>query len=477
VEVPGVVETALLLAGLVILGGFVAFGVTSWREGERRAARVASAVALGSLPFLLAPLLPATSRSSPAVQLTLLALAGITAVAGAVLFLLPIGKVEPEPDEPLNQIDERDIPFARARLEPGSPNYEAYYALRPENKEVDDRTRTLPGLLSPEASAYQPLAFASTDASFGLTEVLRPAVNGPVNPDQMEVDPASITRFVKDLTRFYGAHTVGITELRPYHIYSHIGRGSGQYGAPVELDHRFAIAFTVEMNHAMVRAAPHAPTVMESAREYVEAAKTSVELANWIRLLGYPARAHIDGNYRVVAPLVARDAGLGEIGRMGLLMTPNLGPRVRLGVVTTDLPLIPDGRKNDRSVLDFCRICQKCHECCPPKAIPQGDRVEIDGAVRWRINDAMCFRYWNAVGTDCARCMAVCPYSHPDNLMHNLVRWAARRSGAARRAVVWLDSLFYGRHPAPKPYPAWVPSGKEFKSTSGERFSVYRGGH
>ena len=465
--------TAVLIAiGLVILAGFGLFGFTSLREGEPRAARLAFAATLASLPFLLSPLLP------EAVQLLLLGLAGVTVVVAVVLFLLPVGKVEPGQDEPQEQFDERDMPFARARLEPGTANYQAYYAMHPENKKVDDRTRSLPGLLSPEASAYNSLAFASTDASFGLTEVLRGVVNGSVNPEQLEVDPASMTSFVKDLTRYYGAHTVGISELQPYHIYSHIGRGSGEYGAPIELAHQFAVAYTVEMDHTMVGSAPYSPTVMESARGYVEVAKISVELANWIRLLGYPARAHIDGNYRIIAPLVARDAGLGELGRMGLLMTPSLGPRVRLGVVTTDLPLIPDGRTGDMSILDFCRICEKCHECCPPKAIPKGDRVEIDGAVRWRINFAMCFRYWSAVGTDCARCMSVCPYSHPDNLMHNLVRWAARHSGMARRAVVRLDSLFYGPHPEPKPFPSWVPADQPpMKSTNGERFSVYRGGH
>ena len=81
---------------------------------------------------------------------------------------------------------------------------------------------------------------------------------------------------------------------------------------------------------------------------------------NLIRSMGYPALAHIDGNYRVVAPLVARDAGLGEIGRMGLLMTPELGPRVRLGVVTTDIPLVPDPAGYAPAVLDFCRACKKC---------------------------------------------------------------------------------------------------------------------
>jgi ferredoxin len=108
-------------------------------------------------------------------------------------------------------------------------------------------------------------------------------------------------------------------------------------------------------------------------------------------------------------------------------------------------------------VLDFCRICAKCANNCPVRAIPTGDRREIDGMLRWRINQEICYRYWCTTGTDCARCMAVCPYAHPGTLLHNLVRWAVRRSGAARRAVLWLDDLFYGPKPEPKAAPKWLP--------------------
>jgi len=432
-----------------MLFGFGAFGLVSIREGERRAASVAFGVAvLTSLPLLLACLLPVVVK---------LVILGVIAAGGIVLFLLPIGRVERGNDVPRQRFDERDIMFARARLVPGGPEHEAYYAMRPENQAADDEIRALPGLLSLTASKANPLAFASAEASFCLTGALREEVDGPVAPDRSNFTAAQMTSFIKHLARYYGAYTVGITELQPYHVYSHIGRGSGGYGAPVTLDHRYAVAVTVEMDHAMTGTAPNAPTAMESARQYVEAARVALQLGYLIRLLGYPARAHIDGNYRVIAPLVARDAGLGEIGRMGLLMTPELGPRVRLGVVTTDLPLIPDQRGDDTSVIDFCRICQKCVETCPSRSIPAGDQEEIDGALRWRINADTCFHYWNRVGTDCGRCMAVCPYSHPNNAAHNLVRWAVRRSGAARRAVLWMDDVFYGRKPVPRPTPDWIP--------------------
>jgi reductive dehalogenase len=238
--------------------------------------------------------------------------------------------------------------------------------------------------------------------------------------------------------------------LQGSHIYSHIGRGSGTYGDPVALDHQFGIAFTVEMDYEMTGAAPYPPITMESGRQYVECARVAVQLAAAIRELGYPARAHIDGNYRVIAPLVARDAGLGEIGRMGLLMTPKLGPRVRVGVVTTDLPLIPDPYQPDLSTLDFCEICEKCAENCPSQSIPYGSREISNGVLRWTIDPESCYHYWTIVGTDCGRCMAVCPYSHPDNLIHNLVRWGIRKSANFRRAALAMDDFFYGRKPRSK---------------------------
>ena len=439
--------------GLITLLGFGAFGLTLVREGERRAARIAAGLAIAvSLPFFLAPLFPAP------VRLVLLGIVAVAIAAGAILFLLPIGRIERGNDVPQARIDERDIMFARANLVPGSPNYEAYYAMRPENKAGDDKSRSLPGLLSPEASEANPLVFAATDATFDLIGAMRDAANGPVAAKPAEHEATAMTACVKGLARYWGAHTVGITELKPYHVYTHIGRGSGTYGEPVTLEHPSAIAFTVEMDHAMVGAAPASPTLLESARQYANAAQIAIQLGNFLRSQGYAARAHIDGNYRVVAPLVARDAGLGEIGRMGLLMTPTLGPRVRLGVVTTNLPLIPDPRTDDPSVLDFCQVCKKCADTCPVRAIPSGDREEIDGALRWRINQDTCYRYWCVTGTDCARCVALCPYSYPTSLPHNLVRWAVRRSGAARRAVLWLDRIFYGPDPAPKPAPAWLPT-------------------
>jgi ferredoxin len=442
---------ALFLLGSAILLGLGWFGIASLGESEWRAARVAFLATSGA-----ALLFAGTAFLPPAVQWGLLSLSGLVGLAGLVLFLLPVGRVDPAKDAPLTRYDERDVMFARARLVPGSPEYQAYYEMRPENKTGDDLTRSKPGLLSLKAAFADPFLFASPEASFALTGALRQAVDGPVSSVRYTLPVGDMTRYVKDLAVYYGALEVGIAGLEPCHVYSHVGRGSGVYGAPIPLEHPYAIAFTVEMDFQMIGANPAAPGVMESAKEYVEAARVAVQLAAAIRYWGYSARAHIDGDYRVIAPLVARDAGLGEIGRMGLLMTPRQGPRVRLGVVTTDLPLLADRKTRDGSVIDFCRVCKKCATNCPTKSIPLGDRQEIDGALRWRIDADACFRYWNVVGTDCGRCMTVCPYSRPDSLAHHLVRWGSARSGFFRRVAIRLDDVFYGAKPPQRPAPRWT---------------------
>jgi ferredoxin len=441
----------LIIVGLMWGLAFGYFGVVSVRERERRAAWTAFSMAGAGLILWLA-----SAWLSARVQgflLGLLILAGILCLA---LILLPIGRIPMGDDIPKTRFDERDIMFARWRLQPSSPEYETYYAMRPENKVSDERTRAKPGLYAPEARFANMYLFASTQASFDLTGALREAVDGPISQARYDLPPPKMTAYLKSLGRYYGALQVGVAELQPYHVYSHVGRGSGVYGEPINLEHGYALAFTVEMASEMVATGPKPPISMESARQYVEAARVAVQLASAIRYLGYEARAHIDGNYRVIAPLVARDAGLGEIGRMGLLMTPRQGPRVRLGVVTTNATLIPDGRKPDASVIDFCTQCKKCAYNCPSRSIPFDDRQVIDGALRWRINPETCFHYWNIVGTDCGRCMAVCPYSHPDTFAHNLVRWGIARSGSFRRAALWLDDLFYGRKPDQHPGPEWT---------------------
>jgi reductive dehalogenase len=143
-------------------------------------------------------------------------------------------------------------------------------------------------------------------------------------------------------------------------------------------------------------------------------------------------------------PPVAYDAGLGELGRMGYLVSPKFGGRIRLGAVTTDLPLIPDKPINF-GLQDFCERCKKCAINCPSGAIPSGSKSEVRGVRKWKMNAELCLYYWRAIGTDCGLCMKVCPFSHPPTTIHNLIRLGIKNSSLARRISLWGDDIFYGK--------------------------------
>lgn len=382
----------------------------------------------------------------------------LLAIAGLYLFLKKPLKGEHIQGAPRREVDEADTMFARMELVPGSPEFESYYADNPEKALEDTRIRSLPGLLSVNSLFYHSVLFKEADANFGLIKYLRQAnkkqskVDGGFSPGgrkaTRDTDPAWLSRYLKKRAVQLGAHSAGVTLIRDYHLYTRRGRGEAR-GRPVKMLHTHAIAFTVEMDFDSVRTAPAAPITLESSRQYLNSATLALELSGLLQRLGYDARAHIDGDYELICPLVARDAGLGEIGRMGLLMTPRLGPRVRIAVVTTDAPLVADGYRHDPTMIEFCRICKKCAGCCPGRSIPRGDMEEAGGIRRWKINAESCYRYWCIAGTDCGRCMAVCPFSHPDNAMHQVVRRLIRRSGLMVKLALAGDDLLYGRRPKP----------------------------
>lgn len=455
------IERANVFIGILLFVAFCYVATVSFLDREKRAGSVALLLALTTpLPFLTIGILDFPHQS--AIGFSFLLFIAIT----IVLLIAPTGSAHSwDTRTPNTQIDERDIMFSRRLLKPGTDRFEEYYARNPGNKAWDDKFRCRPGLLATGATQYDPVSFHAAEASFNTIEKMRPHVQGVRAPNEVTADPRQLARFVKGWALKLGAHSVGITELKDYHKYSVIGRGP-DYGKPVELSHGHAIALTVEMDKRMLDSGPSGPTIMESSQKYVDSGMIAVQLADFIRRLGYNARAHIDGNYRVVCPLVARDAGLGEIGRIGILMTPDLGPRVRIAVVTTDMVLQTDERKADDSVLDFCLRCRKCANCCPPWAIPFGARKEIDGTNRWQIHQELCYIYWTHTGTDCGRCIAVCPYSHTNRWMHDAVRWGVRRSRVVRRLAVVLDRMFYGKKPTFTPVPHWIAAAEK-KTTNG----------
>lgn len=372
------------------------------------------------------------------------------------------------------RFDERDLVFARNRsLRPGSEQYKAYYEMRPENEVYDAQRRTKGGPIGQVGKIDAPSSgFEVAMAAACLSVPQHLSVPKIYNPESHPIahnfvkfaspfSPEEATEKVKWFAKKLGADMVGVTKIDPHWVYSHRGEifndDWDDWGRPIELDHQYAIVFAEEMEIDQIMCAPHTPTLIESMRNYSKGAFISTQLAAFVANLGYSATANHLRHYQLILPPVAVDAGLGELSRMGYLMTKHFGPRIRLSAVTTDLHLIPD-KPVDMGIQSFCTVCKKCAVCCPSKSIPEDDDPkEFNGTLRWKLNEQTCFDYWGKIGTDCNICMRVCPWSHSRTWPHQLIVYLTQRNRMNQRIFTLLDDIFYGRKPKAKRYPHdWV---------------------
>jgi len=136
------------------------------------------------------------------------------------------------------------------------------------------------------------------------------------------------------------------------------------------------------------------------------------ELAEFLRARGFNA-VFPTGDFdkarkiaRFSFKLAALEAGIGVFGKCGLIVTPEYGPRVNIGVVVTDAVLEPD----KKLVFNPCEACRVCAQVCPVKAIGEDLAAPIshnrEGCVNFvqRLRDAT-----NDNKFFCGYCYDKCP--------------------------------------------------------------------
>lgn len=268
-------------------------------------------------------------------------------------------------------------------------------------------------------------------------------------------EPTEVTQEIKKAARFLGASLVGVCELDRRWLYSYaylLHKNGGHEVQKIEIpeEYKYAIVIAIEMDYQAIGCSPACPASAATGLGYSKMAFIAGLLAQYIRGLGYQAIPM--GNDTACSIPLAIDAGLGELGRNGLLITPEFGPRVRLCKVFTDLPLAPD-RPIEFGVWDFCLKCKRCAEECPSQAISPREPTERPlsisnrkGVLRWPLDAERCFAFWAARGIDCSNCIRVCPFNKPPGWLHSAVRWGVKNVRWLDSTFIRLDKLFgYGR--------------------------------
>ncbi len=236
-------------------------------------------------------------------------------------------------------------------------------------------------------------------------------------------DLAEFTVKVKKVAKFYGASLVGIAKLDEKWIYQKAAKRSarkflGSY--PIHFSENIdkVIVMAVEMDPQGLSTTPTLPACAATGLGYSKMAFIISCLGEFIRNLGYQAIQC--GNDTALSIPLAVDAGLGALGRNGLLVTPEYGSGVRICKIFTDLPLVLDGPNVNfiSKLSDFCKRCFQCAEICETKAISfkseldfRGETISNNpGVKKYYINPEKCFEFWAENTSDCSKCITICPF-------------------------------------------------------------------
>jgi epoxyqueuosine reductase len=231
--------------------------------------------------------------------------------------------------------------------------------------------------------------------------------DGPIAPVKKLFSSAKeASDHLKAKAQEFGADIVGVCEIEPSDVYK---------GKTVT--EKFAIALGQRMRWKEFQVVPSHASAVECLRIYFSLGETVIQLAAYIRSLGYSCKIeHPIGDSDLLHIPIGLKAGFGELGRHGSIIHPKLGPLFRMGSVITSIDLEID-HPIDAGIADFCDKCKACRIYCPAKAIPD-ERSKTAGKDhlgydRYVVDTGRCFPYF-AKHNYCSICLPVCVYNHKE---------------------------------------------------------------
>ena len=262
--------------------------------------------------------------------------------------------------------------------------------------------------------------------------------DGEPAPQKATLTPAEAAALIKATSYWLGADAVGLSRCPDWAWYSHDARGE-----PITPPHDQSINMIIDQGYETMEGSSGDDwiAVAQSMRAYLRFSLLGGVIARQIRNLGYSAKAHTVMDGEVLQPPLLLLSGLGEVSRIGeVILNPFLGPRLKSGTVTTDLPLAHDKPINF-GLQTFCESCNKCARECPSGAITAGPKLMFNGYEIWKSDSQKCatYRVTTEGGAMCGRCMKTCPWNLEGLFKEKPFRWAAMNIPKLAPALAKLD--------------------------------------
>jgi epoxyqueuosine reductase len=220
-----------------------------------------------------------------------------------------------------------------------------------------------------------------------------------------EQERRALTQAMKAHAARVGLSAVGVAPYDPK--YTVVGEEShvGTKLTEAQLRGFSVIVCVLEQQYEATQTLPSIRAEKAAITAYSDLMLLSEKVAEDLRARGYQARAYAPEGPAIVIHYGV-EAGLGQLGHNGQLLTPQAGSRCRINLIVTDAPLVPDGPR-DYGINKLCDECRVCIRRCPGNALTPVRRFHR-GVEKAKLNTERCLPVM-VVANACAICMKVCP--------------------------------------------------------------------
>lgn len=274
--------------------------------------------------------------------------------------------------------------------------------------------------LSPGAAPHM------MSSMFYVLRGLKTAYKNPPDP-KLNASP----EFIEELEAYakkLGAAQVGFAKVPPEWIFHDKG-----------VLYENAIVLTYEMEKERMDMAPSEPTGVMVQESYNSLGIISFKLTKFLRKNGYGAMAGHASGGQILYPPMAQKAGIGWMSMSGLMLTPELGPRVRVGAVFTSIENLPFYEGDEHAwIADYCDVCRLCLKKCPGGAITGEPIYHPENNTYTSIDNEKCFP-WFIDAYGCSVCCKVCPFSKPGHVDKIKDRFMKTREVLTEQEVANLE--------------------------------------
>lgn len=220
--------------------------------------------------------------------------------------------------------------------------------------------------------------------------------DAPKNPKThiSEDDLDNLKSYIKSL----GIDDVGFTQVKNSLIFSNR-----------KIVYQNAIVMIMEMKEDKINTAPSRKASIEIFRTYYNLGVAANKIKEYLNTMGYAAQASPALGGEVHYPSLAQKAGLGAIGKHGLLITPKFGPSIRIAAVYTNIENLPNTDSDAHAwINDFCSMCNRCVKKCPANAIYKDTKTLESGTKEYIDYKKCAVPFANNYG--CTVCVKECVF-------------------------------------------------------------------